>query len=110
MTNGGASEETVRCGKCGVAMAVATADISPNGYRCLSCATDDKIAASAEESRKEAQRDGAITQFRVILPAVLLTGGLTLALQGDGRWIAAGLLAATLLWGGLVVRGLWRRG
>src|SRR4051812_23922570 len=101
-----ALEGTATCGKCGVGIPLDHADIAADGYRCLSCSTDEKIAASAADARREATRMGALKLLRLPLLGGLCSGMLTTVLDGTGRWIAALVLAACCVLGAALLRTL----
>src|SRR5262249_41032202 len=53
------------CGKCGVALSLSQADLAADGYRCLSCSTDDALAASAADNARDRARVSALHMLRL---------------------------------------------
>ena len=65
----------LQCGKCGVQLQPKDADLSAEGYRCLSCSTDDRIAANVAEDARDAARIWALKKLRIALFLGLLLFG-----------------------------------
>ena len=98
----------VRCGTCGRALDPAQADLAVDGYRCLSCAIDDQLAANIAERRRDALRIGALHRLRLALYSFLALLVAAFALPGIVRVTLVVLMVPVVAFGVGAVRRLMR--
>ena len=96
------------CGRCGRALAVREADIAADGYRCLSCSTDEKLALAAAERRRDLQRIASLRKLRVTVYATPVLAGFAAYGTGSVRLGAALLLVPVVYFAFIAAREIWR--